>query len=84
MRDKLYVQNVERWCSELKFKIKGKDILPYMETKLITLIENPESIYNVIWNKYAPNVIGIEGFYTRFAVGDIMEKEDILKMIEVQ
>ena len=55
-----------------------------METKLITLIENPEKIYNVIWNKYAPNVIGIDGFYTRFAVGDIMEKEDILKMIEVQ
>ena len=84
MREKLYVQNVERWCIKLKFKIKGKDILPYMETKLITLIENPDKVYTVAWNKYVPNVIGIEGFYTRFAVGDIMAKEDILKMLEVR
>ena len=68
----------------MKYKIKAKDILPYMETKLMSLIENPDKIYTVTWNKYAPSVICVEGFYTRFAVGDIMEKEDILKMFEVR
>ena len=67
----------------MKYKIKAKDILPYMETKLISLIENPDKIYIVTWNKYVPSVINVDGFYTRFAVKDTREKEDILNMIEV-
>mgnify|MGYP001769176459 CR=1 FL=1 len=83
MREKLFVWAVERWCSALKFKIKGKDILPYMETKLMVLIENPDKVYTVIWSKYTPNVIGIEGFYTIFKVQADVSKELLLKNLEV-
>ena len=68
----------------MKYEIKAKDILPYMETKLISLIENPDKIYTVTWNKYAPSVICVEGFYTYFIVDSGMSKEDILKIIEVR
>ena len=68
----------------MKYRIKAQDILPYMETKLITLVENPEKIHTVMWNKDAPSVVSIEGYYTRFAVGSITSKEEILKRIEVK
>lgn len=68
----------------MKYKIKAKDILPYMETKLISLIENPDKIYTVTWNKYAPSVICVEGFYAHFIVDNGLSKEELLKTIEVR
>lgn len=83
MREKLFVRSVERWCIRLKFNIKGKDILPYMETKLMTLIENPDKPCLITWSKHAPNVISVDGFYTIFKVQTDVSKELLLKFLEV-
>ena len=66
----------------MKFNIKAKDILPYMETKSSKLIENYDKIYEVVWSRYAPNIIGIDGFYTRFMTNG-ENKEELLKLMDV-
>ena len=67
----------------MKFYIKGKDILPIMKNKLNTIIEYPDKQYTVIWSKYAPNVISVDGFYTHFIDGQIENKEALLKSLSV-
>ena len=81
MREKLYVQTVERWCSELKFKIKGKDIRPFLQQDLKIL--DDDSIYSVSWKKERENLIEVEGYYTQFNCGDLVDRVDLLRSLEV-
>ena len=81
MREKLYVQNVERWCIKLKFKIKGKDIRPFLQQDLYMI--GMDIIYSVSWKKERENLIEVEGYYTQFNCGDLVDKVDLLKSLEV-
>ena len=72
---------VERWCSELKFKIFGKDIRPFLQQDLKIL--DDDSIYSVSWKKERENLIEVEGYYTQFNCGDLVDKVDLLKSLEV-
>lgn len=65
----------------MKFKIYGKDIKQFLQQDLKS-IEN-EKIYSVSWKQEREELIEVEGYYTKFNCGDLIDKVDLLKSLDV-
>jgi hypothetical protein len=40
-------------------------------------------IYSVSWKKERENLIEVEGYYTQFNCGDLVDRVDLLRSLEV-
>ena len=65
----------------MKAKVKYGDIKNYLGQGLVKL--NNDDIVECTWKQHRPTVIEIDGYYTHFNCGDLIDKEDFLKSLSV-
>ena len=66
----------------MKIKVKYGDIKNYLGQGL-NKFKDDDDVLDCTWKASRPTVIEIDGYYTHFECGDLVDKEDLLKSLSV-